>query len=70
MKQLHIREPWADLAYRSGDDRLDDLLNRIQVLEARVRELESRESKDAAEAQMAASEAIPVRSREPVSVGA
>lgn len=70
MKQLHIREPWADLAYRSGDDRLDDLLNRIQVLEARVRELESRESKDAAEAQMAAPEAIPVRSREPVPVGA
>ncbi|MGI8427217.1 MAG: hypothetical protein ACR2FO_07990 [Actinomycetota bacterium] len=40
MKQLRIREPWADLAYGSGDTVLEDLVTRIQMLEARVRELE------------------------------
>lgn len=43
MKQLHVREPWAGLAYKSGDQLMEDLLRRIQMLEARVRELEGRE---------------------------
>lgn len=41
MRQLRIREPWADLAYRSDQQMLEDLAARIQILEARVRELES-----------------------------
>jgi len=40
MKQLRIREPWADLAFGSGEGVLEDLVTRIQMLEARVRELE------------------------------
>jgi hypothetical protein len=40
MKQLHIREPWADLAYNSETQLLEDLATRVQTLEARVRELE------------------------------
>lgn len=41
MRQLSIREPWADLAYHSDRQLLEDLVARIQVLEARVRELET-----------------------------
>lgn len=41
MRQLRIREPWADLAYRSDQQLLEDLASRIQILEARVRELEA-----------------------------
>ena len=41
MRQLRIREPWADLAYRSDQQLLEDLAARIQILEARVRELEA-----------------------------
>jgi len=40
MKQLRFRETWADLACGSGDGVLEDLVTRIQMLEARVRELE------------------------------
>lgn len=40
MRQLHIREPWADLAYNSENQLLEDLATRVQTLEARVRELE------------------------------
>ncbi len=40
MKQLHIREPWADLAYNSDNQLLEDLATRVQTLEAKVRELE------------------------------
>jgi outer membrane murein-binding lipoprotein Lpp len=40
MKQLHIREPWADLAYNSENQLLEDLATRVQTLEAKVRELE------------------------------
>ena len=40
MKQLHIREPWADLAYNSNNQLLEDLASRVQTLEAKVRELE------------------------------
>ncbi len=40
MRQLHIREPWADLAYNSDNQLLEDLATRVQTLEAKVRELE------------------------------
>lgn len=40
MKQLHIREPWAGLAYGSEEQVVADLVARIQVLERRLRELE------------------------------
>ena len=40
MRQLHIREPWADLAYSSDNQLLEDLANRVQALEGKVRELE------------------------------
>jgi outer membrane murein-binding lipoprotein Lpp len=40
MRQLHIREPWADLAYNSENQLLEDLSTRVQTLEAKVRELE------------------------------
>lgn len=69
MKQLHIREPWADLALKSTDKVLEDLLTRVQVLEAKVRELETRAEKEAPEPQIAPREAIPVRTRSAVPVG-
>lgn len=40
MRQLHIREPWADLAAGSEQQLLVELLDRIQVLENRMRMLE------------------------------
>lgn len=41
MRQLRIQEPWADLAFAGSEkQKLDDLVARIQMLEARVRELE------------------------------
>jgi hypothetical protein len=48
MRQLHIREPWADLAYNSDNQLLEDLASRVQMLESRVRELELKlaESRD------------------------
>lgn len=70
MKQLYVREPWSDLAYRAGENILDDLLNRIQILEDKVRELEMREAARATEAQPAPREAtVPVRTRQAVPVG-
>lgn len=69
MKQLHVREPWANSALRSGNNVLDDLLNRIQVLETRVRELELREATLAAEVSLARRETRPVRTREAVPAG-
>lgn len=68
MRQLHIREPWADLAIRSSDKVLDDLLNRIQILEDRVRELELRQAREASAAAPVETK-IPVRTREAVPVG-
>lgn len=41
MRQLRVTEPWADLAYGSDKEKLQDLMIRIQMLEARVRELEA-----------------------------
>lgn len=40
MRQLHVQDPWAGLAYRSEQEILNDLLSRIQVLENRLRHLE------------------------------
>lgn len=61
MKQLHVREPWAELAYKSNDQVLQDMLARIQILEARVRELEVRAEDDlSADDHMAARETVPV----------
>src|SRR5687767_10156205 len=31
MRQLHIREPWADLAYTSDRQMIEDLVARIQI---------------------------------------
>lgn len=42
MRQLHIREPWADLAYTSDRQIIEDLVSRIQILEAKIRDLELR----------------------------
>ena len=42
MRQLHIREPWADLQYGSDKEKFNDLVSRIEILEARIRELEMR----------------------------
>lgn len=46
MKQLHIREPWADLARGNDQQVVQDLLVRIQLLEARIRELEEMVNKE------------------------
>lgn len=40
MRQLHVKEPWAGLAYSTEREIISDLLSRIQVLEHRLRELE------------------------------
>lgn len=40
MRELRIREPWANLAYSSDGQKLEDLLSRVQMLEVRIRELE------------------------------
>lgn len=42
MRQLHIREPWATLAAGSEQQLLVELMDRIQVLENRMRTLEGR----------------------------
>lgn len=42
MRQLHIREPWADLAYTSDQQMIEDLVSRIQILESKIQELEMR----------------------------
>ncbi|MCA1840440.1 MAG: hypothetical protein ABR507_05145 [Actinomycetota bacterium] len=57
MRQLHIREPWADLQFGSDKDKLNDLVLRIEILEARLRDLEMRVSDEA------------VSEREAISVG-
>lgn len=56
MRQLYIQEPWANLGYESQQQILNDLMIRMQVLEARIRQLE---------------ESVPttVRLEEPVAVG-
>jgi len=40
MRQLYIQEPWANLGYESQQQILNDLMIRMQVLEARIRQLE------------------------------
>lgn len=59
MRQLHVREPWADLVYTNDKQVIEDLMARIQILEARVRELEVRTAEKATEA-VADREAVPV----------
>ncbi|HEU5003885.1 MAG TPA: hypothetical protein VFW71_14075 [Actinomycetota bacterium] len=56
MRQLYIQEPWANLGYESQQQILNDLMIRMQVLEARIRQLE---------------ESVPttVRLEDPVPVG-
>lgn len=56
MRQLYIQEPWANLGYESQQQILNDLMIRMQVLEARIRQLE---------------ESVPttVRLEQPVPVG-
>lgn len=49
MRQLHVREPWADLVYTNDKQVFEDLLARIQILEAKVRDLEMRISEKAEE---------------------
>ncbi len=67
MRQLHIREPWADLAYRTGEGVIDDLVTRIQMLEARVKELEDNGS---VESKIEELESVdPASIRETISVG-
>lgn len=44
MRQLHVREPWADLVYTNDKQLIEDLIARLQILEARVRDLEMRVS--------------------------
>lgn len=56
MRQLHIKEPWADLAYNNDKQILQDLVSRIQILEARIRELELRIS----QSEEIEREAVPV----------
>lgn len=40
MKQVHVQDPWAGLAYSSDREVITDLIARIQVLENRLRDLE------------------------------
>lgn len=58
MRQLHIREPWADLAYTSDRQMIEDLVSRIQILEAKIRDLELRVSEQQVEHEIR--ENIPV----------
>ncbi|MGH2773038.1 MAG: hypothetical protein ACRDIU_07885 [Actinomycetota bacterium] len=60
MKQLQVREPWAGLAYKGNDPLLEELLHRIQVLEARVRDLESKEFEIPVSEEVSGREAMPV----------
>ena len=40
MRQLYIQEPWANLGYESQQQLVNELMIRMQVLEARIRQLE------------------------------
>lgn len=62
MRQVHVNEPWAGLAYSSDREMLTDLLARIQVLEHRLRELEETIKRREIEAQMSEQEALPLGS--------
>lgn len=62
MRQLHVKEPWAGLAYSSDQEILTDLLARIQILEHRMRELEETIKRHEIEAQMSEQEALPLGS--------
>lgn len=68
MKQLHVREPWAGSAVRDRD-LIQDLLNRLQVLEAKVKELEERQETRKVDVHVVPRETVPVRSREAIPAG-
>ena len=43
MRQVHVRQPWADLASGFSETKLlESLMARIEVLEARLKALETR----------------------------
>ena len=54
MRQVQIQDPWAGLAYSSDRELISDLIARIQVLENRMRELET-----AVKTLAASEEAVP-----------
>lgn len=62
MRQLHVKEPWAELAYTSDRELLTDLVTRIQVLEHRVRELEEAVKRHEIASEMPEQEALPIGS--------
>lgn len=40
MRQVHVQDPWAGLAYGTEREVISELMSRIQVLENRLRDLE------------------------------
>lgn len=62
MRQLHVKEPWAGLAYSSDREMLTELLSRIQILEHRIHELEEIMKELRVEAPLAEQEALPISS--------
>ena len=40
MRQVHVQETWAGIAYGSEREVMSELMARIQILENRLRELE------------------------------
>lgn len=45
MKQLRIREPWADLVHDNPEDAIQDIMDRVRILEKRIEKLEAQLSK-------------------------
>jgi BMFP domain-containing protein YqiC len=41
MKQLRIKEPWADLVHDNSEDAISDILIRVSILEKRIEKLEA-----------------------------
>ncbi|MDQ4144939.1 MAG: hypothetical protein M3198_14610 [Actinomycetota bacterium] len=69
MRQLHIRDAWADLAYNSGSQLLEDLASRVQMLETRVRELEIKLADSDQDRELKIDLADAEQNREPVTAG-
>ena len=67
MRQLHIRDGWADLAYNSGNQLLADLASRVQMLEKRVRDLEIKLAEQQGDLEFDLAD--PHQDREPVAAG-
>lgn len=62
MRQLHVKEPWAGLAYSSDREMFTDLVSRMQVLEHRIRELEEMVRAFTIEAELPQQEPLPISS--------